>query len=222
MPEKKTPPVMPRQPFPFIGRDPTPEEEAEWKRLEDLRLSTPTGVRTLCTSQDKQDRYVHSLLVFRSSCWLCGHPVNRYEACRALHFPSPPPEQRCLNCNVRMNDVVPFVSMGAPWHWARPKDMTIPEILRTLEASRPIWGADTLVDMHEQEIIRLDGLEYLGFEGPMTLVIGRKFADDAELSAMLSFDGGWADHPHAAGNIAEGLRALAEAMDERPWPSEAS
>lgn len=135
-----------RQPFPFVGEQPSTADIEEWKRREDLREYIFNRGRT-ASSQDRAANHSHMMHLHSGPCWCCAHPMSQYNAARSIHIKGyrladgrPADDYRCLNCGVRLVHLVPFVALGHPWYWGRPEDMTIQEMLETVEAHRPIWG----------------------------------------------------------------------------------
>ena len=125
-----------RQPLPFLGRDATEAETREWKRREDEREYVFNGGKTM-TGLDSQKARSHMDNLSHSPCWLCAFPSSQYTGTRSFEpFGKP---ATCVRCGIRMVVHVPFVALGPTWYWGRPDDMTIPEILSTLEAHRAVW-----------------------------------------------------------------------------------
>ena len=126
-------------PLPFFGRSSSQEETKEWLRLETLRLRDDAGEHSTCTTREQQEVFIHRMRLHRGACWLCGFPMSQYDGARMIDIPTPHPVFTCLNCGIRLHHAVPFVYLGAPWTWTRPKDMTLQEVINTLEAYRDIW-----------------------------------------------------------------------------------
>lgn len=125
------------QPMPYLGRDPTPDEKVEWARREKERLYVFEGGRLM--GREASATTAHMTHLHSGGCWCCAFPMSQYNAARSLE-PSSEKGYRCLNCGVRMHHTVPFVAFGPPWHWSRPEDMTIQEMLEWIEAHRSIWS----------------------------------------------------------------------------------
>lgn len=107
-----------RQDMPFLGRDPTSEEVAEWKRREDMREYAFKGGKVM-TGRDAQDAQSHMHALHHSPCWLCGFRSSEYTAARDLKPYGKP--HTCVACGIRVKYCVPFVAFGPSWYWGRPR-----------------------------------------------------------------------------------------------------
>ena len=128
------------QPMPYLGRDPAPEEIAEWARREGLRRRIASGGKNM-PARERQEGYTHMVQLHGACCWLCGFSMNAYNAAQSLYpnLGEHEAPRRCLRCCIRLSQGVPLLVAGAPWYWSRPSDLKMQEIVDTLEQSRPLW-----------------------------------------------------------------------------------